>query len=97
MKTLLFIAGLIFLSVPALAEDCGNIEPGWTACSQDTDCVAISGVCGGWTAVNKSFEKAARDRTACLATMVDCAISNMNDMKPDVKCINAVCAAAILH
>jgi hypothetical protein len=67
------IALMLLLAPLPAAADCDDYEPAWSACDDDTDCVAINDACGLPVAANAEKQKEAQDFYTCLAKQVECA------------------------
>lgn len=92
MKKLLFAAILVVtLSSSASASGCGRMEPAWTACSADADCVVAFDACGWPAAYNKTFMPEVEKFNKCVAPTVGC--SQFQGEKPEqAVCVKSACA-----
>lgn len=81
---------LLFAPLPVLA-DCGDYDSAWSACDDDTDCVAINDACGLPIAANAEKQKEAQDFYTCIATLVECAGPPPEISVPDPVCRENIC------
>lgn len=65
-------------------------SPELRACSQDSDCMAMEWVCGGWWAVNRSEQEAARRRVTEVARTRACAAQGAAP-PPPAACLEEIC------
>lgn len=78
------------MATSALASPDEDIKA-MSACTTDDECVVVSQLCFGWTAVNKNSEKAWDEYRRKMGPVISCPTGKETPKPASAQCVNQLC------